>query len=79
MAFLIRDAFWVSLGGGARVRRKKYSCKGKSYVTSAENWSFLGTRPSVVPLPGDRFPAQTTENRNYNLRVPYGQPSNNEQ
>ena len=28
--------------------------------------SFLGTRPRVFATPGDRFSAETTENRNYN-------------
>ena len=42
IAFLIRNAFWVS--GGAEVRYKKYSCKGlckgKSYETTCENIVF---------------------------------------
>ena len=39
IAFLIRNAFWVS--GGAEARYKKYSCKGpckgKSYETTCQD------------------------------------------
>ena len=34
--------------------------------------SFLGTRPRVSPPPGDRFSAQTTENRHCNWAYPMG-------
>ena len=67
IAFLIRNAFWVSWGAGARY--KQYSCYGKSCEQVL--WtSFLGNRPRVFPPPVDRFSAQTTENRNYLTNIP---------
>ena len=58
------------LGGGAETRYKKYSCKGtckgKSYETIYENIVSRLPDPHVFPPPGDRFSAQTAENRIYN-------------
>ena len=63
IAFLIRNAFWVSWGSG----------QGTKHIRARENrmkqvvrTSFLSTRPRVFPPPCDRFSAQMTENRNYN-------------
>ena len=48
IAFLICNAVWVSWGAGESYR--KYSCKGKSYETSAKN-SVSRYQTSCLPSP----------------------------
>ena len=47
IAFLIRNAFWVSWGG-------------KNRTKPLVRITFLGTRPLVFPPPAIRFSAETT-------------------
>ena len=55
-------------GGGVEQKPKQNSC-----TRAVLRASFLGTRPRVFPPPpGDRFSAQTTENRHCNWAYPMG-------
>ena len=56
-------------GGGEEVEQKP---KQNSCTRPVLRASFLGTRPRVSPPPGDRFSAQTTENRHCNWAYPMG-------
>ena len=64
IAFLIRNAFWVSWGSGQGTKNIRAR---ENRMKQVVRTSFLSTRPRVFPPPGgDRFSAQTAENRNYN-------------
>ena len=63
IAFLIRNAFWVSRGSGQGTKNIRAR---ENRMKQVVRTSFLSTRPRVFPPPCDRFSAQTTENRNYN-------------
>ena len=63
IAFLIRNAFWVSWGSGQGTKNIRAR---ENRMKQVVRTSFLSTRPRVFPPPGgDRFSAQTAENRNY--------------
>ena len=55
------------MGRGAKT--KQNSC-----IRQVLRTSFLVTRPRVLLPPGDRYSAQTTENRSYNWAYPMGSP-----
>ena len=56
-AFLIRNAIWVSGGGGGDVQNifVQGSVQGENRMKPLVRTSFLGTRPSGLPSPGWPF------------------------
>ena len=62
---------WRRWRGGEKVEQKP---KQNSCTRPVLRASFLGIRPRVFPPPGDRFSAQTTENRHCNWAYPMGSP-----
>ena len=73
----VRNAFWVSEGRkqGAKSIRARVRARENRMKPSVRTL-FLGTRPSCLPSPGDRFSAQMTENRIITGQPCKGQPSN---
>ena len=71
LAFLIRNAFWISGREGERDGDEVQKIFLQGSVEGKIVWNLLWEHrfsvpdPRVFPPPGDRFSAQTTENQIY--------------